>query len=110
MARANNYWLIVTSPENFEVTKKLGFTLQGIKSRHRKKAEAMRPGDKVIYYITGVKALAGIATITSPFFEDRVPIWKSKKEGELYPYRFKIEPDPILEEATGFPPKGSPNN
>lgn len=106
MARANNYGLIVTSPENFAVAQNLGFALQGIKSRHHKKAEAMRPGDKVIYYITGVKAFTGIATITSPFFEDRRPIWKSQKEGELYPYRFKVEPDLILDEANWFPAEG----
>ena len=55
-----NYWIIVGSPENFARTAELGFTLQGIKSRHRKKAERMKPGDKIVYYITGRKAFAGI--------------------------------------------------
>lgn len=88
-------WIIVGSPENFAATRELGFTVQGIKSRHRKKAETMTPGDRLIWYITGVKAFAGYATITSEFFEDHTPIWRSrdpKKDAEDYPFRVNIQP------------------
>lgn len=101
-----NYWIIVGSPENFETTRVHGFTIQGIKSRHRKKAEQMRPGDKFIYYVTGVKAFAAIATVTSEYFEDHTIIWKSsnpKKKDEDYPYRVKIEPDIVLPEGQYLP-------
>ena len=94
------YWIIVGSPDNFAKTKELGFTIQGIKSRHRKKAERMRPGDKIIYYLTGLKAFAGIATITSGYFEDHERIWSSgdpKKESEDYPFRVNIKPDLVPE-------------
>jgi len=93
------YWIIVGSPDNFQRTEDLGFTVQGIKSRHRKKAERMNPGDKIIYYITGKKAFGGIATIASPYFESHERIWQSadpKKDAEDYPFRVKIEPDVIL--------------
>ena len=96
------YWIIVGSPDNFVKTRELGFTVQGLKSRHRKKAERMRPGDKIVYYVTGLKQFAGISTITSPYFESHEPIWKSKdpkKAAEDYPHRVKIEPDTILEEG-----------
>ncbi len=100
------YWVIVGSPENFATTREHGFTIQGMKSRHRKKAEQMKPGDKLIYYITGLKAFGGIATITSEYFEDHTIIWRStnKKRGEEdYPYRVKIEPDVILDEGEFVP-------
>jgi hypothetical protein len=93
------YWIIVGSPDNFQRTQELGFTVQGIKSRHRKKAERMKPGDKIVYYITGRKAFGGIATIDSPYFESHERIWQSgdpKKEAEDYPFRVKIEPDIVL--------------
>ena len=96
------YWIIVGSPDNFAKTRELGFTIQGLKSRHRKKAERMKPGDKIVYYVTGLKQFAGISTITSPYFESHAPIWKSKdpkKAAEDYPHRVKIEPDTILEEG-----------
>ncbi len=94
-----NYWIIVGSPDNFAKTRELGFTLQGIKSRHRKKAEKMHPGDKIIYYVTGKKAFAGISTITSDYFESHERIWASmdpKKDAEDYPFRVRIESDLIL--------------
>jgi hypothetical protein len=101
MASRTN-WIIVGSPENFAATRELGFTVQGIKSRHRKKAEAMRPGDRIVWYVTGVKAFAGCATITSVFYEDHSPIWQSrdpKKAAEDYPWRVSISPTIILDEG-----------
>jgi predicted RNA-binding protein len=100
-----NYWIIVGSPENFSKTRELGFTIQGIKSRHRKKAEVMQPGDKIVYYVTGAKAFAGISTITSRYFESHEPIWKSKdpKNAEDYPFRVEIAPELILKEDEWIP-------
>ena len=66
------YWIVVGSPGNFEKTAEYGFTVQGLKSRHRKKAERMNPGDKIVYYITGKKAFAGIVTVESPYFERNI--------------------------------------
>jgi hypothetical protein len=94
------YWVIVSSVANWEKTSSLGFTIQGIKSRHRKKAGQMRPGDKIVYYCTGVKAFAGISTITSTCFESDELIWASsnpKRSGEEYPFRVRIEGDLALD-------------
>jgi len=93
------YWMIVTSPENYEKTRKLRFTQQGVKGRHRRKAERMAPGDRVCWYLTGIQSFAATATITSPYFEGAEPIWvsgsrgaaaRSGKTGDTYPWRFKI--------------------
>lgn len=97
------YWIIVGSPDNFERTRDLGFTVQGIKSRHRKKAEKMKPGDMLAWYITGLKAFSGTATITSPYFESHERIWRSgdpKKEAEDYPFRVNIESDVVLDDRS----------
>ena len=103
------YWIVVGSAENFRRTAELGFTVQGIKSRHRKKAERMGPGDKLVYYLTGVKAFAGIATVESPYFESHERIWASgdpKKEAEDYPFRVKISPELIVPEDDVVPAEG----
>ena len=43
----SNYWLITTSPENFKVDKETsGFTVQGLKARHKKTVMKFQPGDK----------------------------------------------------------------
>ncbi len=96
---ARSYWIVVGSPENFARTADHGFAVQGLKSRHRKKAERMRPGDKIVYYLTGHKAFGGIVTIESPYFESHERIWISgdpRKDNEDYPFRVNIAPDLIL--------------
>ncbi|HEU5431674.1 MAG TPA: EVE domain-containing protein [Thermomicrobiales bacterium] len=107
--RQRHYWIIVGSIDNFRRSAELGFTVQGMKSRHRKKAERMEPGDKLVYYITGVKAFGGIATATSPYFESHERIWTSgdpKKAAEDYPFRVEIAPDLILAEPDFVPAEG----
>src|SRR2546422_305571 len=59
---AKIFWMLVRSADNFEATKRHGFEVQGVKSRHRKKAERMQPGDRVAYYLTGIQAFGGTAT------------------------------------------------
>ena len=100
------YWIVVGSPDNFERTAEHGFTVQGLKSRHRKKAERMKPGDKIVYYLTGLKAFGGIVTIESPYFEGHERIWESgdpKKATEDYPFRVNIAPDMVLAVADAIP-------
>jgi predicted RNA-binding protein len=97
----STHWIIVGSLENFRTTREHGFTVQGIKSRHRKKAEQMKPGDRMTWYVTGLKAFAGTATIASEYYEDHTVIWKStnkNRDDEDYPFRFGIEADKVLEE------------
>lgn len=105
-ARTPTHWLIVTSPGNFRETASRDFTIQGVKSRHRRKAERIHPGDTLTWYITGVKAFAGSARITSPYFEAHDQIWSSndpKKASEDYPFRVEIEPLAVLDEADFVP-------
>ena len=97
------YWIVVSSPDNWQRTVERDFTVQGIKSRHRKKAEQMRAGDKIICYVTGRKAFAGVLTIESNYYEEHdIPIWVSgnkKKAAEDYPFRVKVAKDLWLTES-----------
>jgi hypothetical protein len=95
--------MIVTSPENYERTRKLRFTVQGVKTRHRRKAERMAPGDRVCWYLTGLQAFAATATITSPYFEGKDPVWVSEKTGDTYPWRFKITKDHAVDPERAVP-------
>jgi hypothetical protein len=95
--------MLVSGLENFRTSRARGFDLAAMKSRHRKKAEKVEAGDRVIFYVTGVMAIGGLATVTGPYFESSEPIWKGKKEGEDYPFRFPISPDVILDEERFVP-------
>lgn len=93
---ARNFWLLVSTPENFEISRERGFDLAGMKRRHEKKAQRVRLGDKVVFYLTGHMAIGGIAEARSAYFVSEEPIWRSEKRGETYPYRFKTVPELIL--------------
>ena len=91
-------WMAVQTPENFAVSQGLGFTVHGLSFHHRRRAQRMEPDDLMLFYISGIRKWAAIATITSRYFEDREPIWKSEGRGEVLPYRVKLTPSIVLDE------------
>jgi hypothetical protein len=98
---ARSYWMIVTSPANFDRTKALGFRQQGMKRRHLRKAERMAAGDGICWYVTGHQAFAATGTITSPFFESSVPIWVSDSAPDAYPWRVRVKKERALAPERG---------
>jgi predicted RNA-binding protein len=103
--RALQYWMVVSSPDNFRKTREHGFTIQGLKSRHRRRVETMRVGDRLLYYVTGRMGFAATVTVASPMYEDHTPIWRSARRDEDYPWRVHIRADTILDEADWVPAK-----
>ena len=94
-----NYWMVVATLENFEISKGLGFTLHGVGSRYRRRAQRMQPDDRVLYYVETIRKWAVTATIKSKSFEDRTPIWKSPgRREDHFGYRVKLAPDVVLVE------------
>jgi hypothetical protein len=87
--------MLVSSPEHSETSRARGFDLAAMKSRHRKKAERVVAGDRVLFYVTGQQAFAGTATATGGYYEDHQLIWRGKKD-DPYPFRFPIHADVIL--------------
>jgi hypothetical protein len=92
-----SHWMIVMSPENFEITRERGFDMVGLKSRHRKKAERMALGDRVLFYVAGSQVFPLTATVSSTFFEDHSPVWIStERRPDVAPWRVQIRPDVVL--------------
>ena len=96
---ARNYWMFVESPENFEIIREMGVTLFGMGRRFRRRAERMSPPDRVLFYVKGIRKWPATATIASPCFEDSSPVFNSGVVGESFPFRVKLTPDILLEEA-----------
>lgn len=93
-----NYWMVVQSPENFEISKKMGFEMHGLGRRYRRRAQRMEPDDRVLFYVSGLRKWTGVASIKSQCFEDHSPVWKSHNGRERFPYRVKLEPYIVLDE------------
>jgi len=103
--RSAQHWMVVSSPDNFRKTRELGFSIQGLKSRHKRRVETMRVGDRILYYVTGRMAFAATVTVASPMYEDHTPIWRSARRDEDYPWRVHIRPEIVLEDGDWVPAK-----
>ena len=100
MASEHQTWILTGSLENFRINVERGFDVIGFKERRRRQAEQMRPGDEIVFYVTGVQEFGGIVRVDSQMYEDRTPIWPQgkKKHPEAYPWRVDSEPLVILDE------------
>ena len=93
-----NFWMIVSNAQNFRITQELGFTVQGLKLQQRRKLQRVGPGDRVLFYVSGVRRFTATATVTSSYFQEETPIWDP--EGcASWPYRIQIKPEIALEDA-----------
>jgi hypothetical protein len=111
MAEAPKTWILTGSPENFAATREHGFRVIGMKERRRRQALEMEPGDRIVFYLTGVGRFAGSVRIVSEMYEDRAPIWPGGTAGkagrpgkaDAYPWRFETEPEVVLDEPDFVP-------
>ena len=91
-----NYWMIVTTPENFDIMRSQGFKVQGIKANHHRKAQRIEPGDCILYYVGQQRFFGATARATSRYTEDSSPPWQ--KDGlSKWAYKVGIEPEVVLQ-------------
>ena len=93
----NTYWLISLNEENYNITKNLGFTIQGFNSFEKRKVSRMKPDDRVLYFLNDLKCFAATARIVSEPFEDETKYWVNSDENELFKDRIEISPILILD-------------
>ena len=97
-------WVLTGSLENFRATREHGFRVIGAKERRRRLAEQIEPGDRIVFYVTGVQAFGGILRVIGEMYEDRSRIWPGKPgKPDPYPWRFETEPLIVLEEDAFVP-------
>ncbi len=86
------YWIVVGSEENMRIAEERGWDMFGFKSTRRAEVAAMKPGDRIIFYLTKIMKFGGIAEVTSDYYEDHEKVFRSeKKPKEDYPWRVKIK-------------------
>jgi predicted RNA-binding protein len=97
-------WILTGSLDNFRATRERGFTVIGAKEGRRRMAEQIEPGDRIVFYITGLQAFGAIVRVTGEMYEDREKIWPGKPGNpDPYPWRFETEPELVLDEADFVP-------
>ncbi len=93
-----NFWMIVETPENFEIAREMGFSVYGFGPKYRRRAERMQPDDRMLFYVKGLRKWVATATITSHYFEDDRAIWKPNGSMGHRRYSVKLSPDIVLKE------------
>jgi predicted RNA-binding protein len=97
-------WVLTGSLANFRATREHGFSVIGAKEGRHRMAEQIVPGDRIVFYVTGVQAFGGIVRVTGEMYEDRSKIWPGKpSKPDPYPWRFETEPEAVLEEDEFVP-------
>jgi EVE domain len=97
-------WVLTGSLENFRTMRQHDFRVIGAKEVRRRMAEAIEPGDRIVFYVTGVQAFGGSVRVTSEMYEDREKLWPGKPgKADTYPWRFETEPELMLEEHDFVP-------
>ena len=98
-----SHWLITMTPENYAITRGMRFNLLGLRSRHRKKAERVAVGDRVLYYVLNERIFPATATVTSAYFEDRHLTWVNpERKDDPFPYRVHTQSNLVLEPGEGL--------
>lgn len=104
MSNMTQYWLICTSPENFQVDRATNFVVEGFKRSQSRTVKRVQPGDKFAYYINKLQRFGAISVATTGYYYDETKIWV--EEDELWPCRFKIRPETVLPEDQMLDVKG----
>ena len=92
-------WIAVGSPANFELLRERGFDVAAFKASRAKQAAEMRPGDRIVFYLTKAVEFGGVVEVASEAFEDDADIGlrSDSKEDEAFPYRVRTRPHLIPE-------------
>jgi hypothetical protein len=92
-------WVLTGSPENFAATREHGFEVIGLKERRLGYARQIERGDRIVLYVTRVKAFGASVRVAGELFEERAPAWPGKPgKADAYPWRFATRPEVVLEE------------
>ena len=93
-----NFWMMTCNEENFKITQGLKFASLGLKSQHRRKVQRVEVGDRVLFYVTGIRRFTATATVTASYEDDSESPWQ--KEGNTgWSYRIGIKPEFVLDES-----------
>jgi hypothetical protein len=97
-------WILTGSPENHAATRDHDFAVIGLKERNRNRALEIEPGDRIVLYLTRVKAIGGSIRVEGELFESREKIWPGKTgKVDAYPWRFPTSAEIVLEESEWIP-------
>lgn len=97
------YYLDIFSPETYENFSKSDRTITGFRLRQEKTAARIKPGDKLICYMTKLSRWIGILEVVSESFIDESP--RFFEEDDPFVVRFRVKPILWLDKEKAIPIK-----
>ncbi len=92
-----NYWMVVESLENHQITTQMGFALMGFGRHQKRRVQRMQQDDRVLFYVPDLKKWTATASITSEFFTDETALWNPFSKPDDHKYRVKLKPNIVLD-------------
>lgn len=95
------YYLDLFSPDTHARFSTSDRTVSGFRVRQRNMAARVKPGDKLLCYLTRLSRWVGVLEVTSAVFEDSAPIFT--EQDDPFVVRFKVKPLVWLAPEQGLP-------
>lgn len=95
------YYLDIFSPTTYEAFSKSSKDLTGVKEGQASYADKLRPGDKLICYLTKLSRWIGVLEVQSKAFRDETPRFQEAEDP--YVIRVKVRPLAWLEKEKAIP-------
>jgi predicted RNA-binding protein len=93
------YWLDLFTGTTWQEFLDAGSKISGFRERRWKTVQAIKPGDFLLCYLTGVSRFIGLLEVISEPFRDDAKIWKD----ESFPCRLRVKPVIVLTPETAVP-------
>lgn len=91
------YWLWSVPPEHYSAYLRTGTF--AVRRQGRAAMQGIRPGDRIVAYLPGLRVVAGLFEATSAAFEDATAL----VPGGSYPHRVRVRPLVALNEEVWLP-------
>ncbi len=95
------YYLDIFSPTTYEAFSKSSKDLAGVREGHASYADKLRPGDKLICYLTKLSRWIGVLEVHSGVFRDDTPRFHDIEDP--YVIRVKVKPLAWLDKEKAIP-------
>jgi len=96
-----SYYLDLFSPETFQAFLNSPKDVSGFRVRQRNAASRIKPGSKLLCYMTGLSRWCGLLETVDGPYEDTTPIFVS--ENDPFTVRFHVRPLVLLEPHKAIP-------
>ena len=95
-----NYYMIITTKEDYKKDLENKFEFLGFPERNRKSVEDFKVGDKVIFYVTKISSFAASVEISGESFYSLKQVWTD--EYDVWPYRVKSKKEYAIKEESNM--------